>query len=304
MANRIKKLFIGPLSYLREAPLPAQGMTTEQASYAEMMQLESGGAVGIRSAQYHQRYNLSFVGTTEETKGIDHYPALRSGVYGSGLLYFNNPYDYGTNLLAPGWAAPGLQEQGWYSIGNPASGASTYANSSGTTAYNQPPRSLVYTWSGGAGAPVALYRQIVVIPPDQRLVFGWSGSLTGVGTVTVRPITVADGVTYGTAVAVTPLNANAATRTNVSFDGNQYKAVEIYISRTSTAAASVTITSMTAQLQPLSSTLAHVTGPWQRGNGHTGCMFSDDAVVENYVYMHPPRKGISTTLEEVGAWLR
>ncbi len=39
-----------------------------------------------------------------------------------------------------------------------------------------------------------------------------------------------------------------------------------------------------------------------QGEGSTGLMFVDDAIVETYSYMYPPRKGISTTLVEVGAW--
>jgi hypothetical protein len=144
-----------------------------------------------------------------------------------------------------------------------------------------------------------------VIPPGYRLLFGWSGSVVGTGGISVRGITVADGATAAAAIVAAPLSAVGGTRTNVEFSGSTYKAVEIYASRsTADATAKVNVTSMLAQLQPLTDALAHVTGPHRRGNGHTGVMFSDDTVVENYVFMYPPRKGISTTMEEVGAWLQ
>jgi hypothetical protein len=63
----------------------------------------------------------------------------------------------------------------------------------------------------------------------------------------------------------------------------------------------VSITSMMAQLYKTGSTptlpTAHYTG-----EGSTGLMFTDDAIVETYSYMYPPRKGIATTLVEVEAW--
>jgi hypothetical protein len=39
-----------------------------------------------------------------------------------------------------------------------------------------------------------------------------------------------------------------------------------------------------------------------QGEGAMGMMFADDAIVETYSYMYPPRKGISTTLVEVEPW--
>jgi len=63
----------------------------------------------------------------------------------------------------------------------------------------------------------------------------------------------------------------------------------------------LSITSMMAQLYKTGTTPALPTDHYQ-GEGSTGLMFADDAIVENYSYMYPPRKGIATTLVEVGAW--
>lgn len=303
----IKAFFFGNLSYMRNPPLPRQGMQSQDTGYAAMMPLGNGGNVGLRSSQSHKSYTVSFSGTTSDVSGIDLYPQFRSGHFGSGLLYFNNPYDYETNLLAPGWAAPGLAEEGWYKIANPATSAVAYSASGAAVAsQGQPARTAVYALTGAAGAVPTeqYYRHVVVIPPTHRLLLGWSGEVVGAGRVMVRPVTVADGITYATAQALTPLVTTGATRTNAAFSGATYKAVEIYLTRETAVSSAVSIASMMARLQPLTDTLSHVTGPHRRGNGHTGCMFADDAVVEDYIYMNPPRKGISTTLEEVGAWQR
>ena len=63
----------------------------------------------------------------------------------------------------------------------------------------------------------------------------------------------------------------------------------------------LSITSMMAQLYKTGTTPTLPTDHYQ-GEGSTGLMFADDAIVENYSYMYPPRKGIATTLVEVGAW--
>ena len=63
----------------------------------------------------------------------------------------------------------------------------------------------------------------------------------------------------------------------------------------------VSITSMMAQLYKTGLTPTLPTSHYT-GEGSTGLMFADDAIVENYSYMYPPRKGISTTLVEVEAW--
>lgn len=63
----------------------------------------------------------------------------------------------------------------------------------------------------------------------------------------------------------------------------------------------LSITSMMAQLYTTGTTPTLPTNHYQ-GEGSTGLMFADDAIVETYSYMFPPRKGIATTLVEVGAW--
>lgn len=65
--------------------------------------------------------------------------------------------------------------------------------------------------------------------------------------------------------------------------------------------ATVSITSMMAQLHQSGGTPA-LTNTHYTGEGHTGLQFADDAIVENYTYLYPPSKGISTTLIEVEAW--
>lgn len=301
----IKQFYIGTLGHLQVAPMPKDGMTVDNAGYTEMMAFENGGAAGVRSAQFRKRYKVSFSGIASDLNGIEYYGRLRSGFHGTGLIYFNNPFDYKTNLLAAGWASPGLGKLGWKTIGDPELVSGVSYTDSLPNAYNQPFTGATFGITAAVGAvpKQQRYRHVVVIPPERTLWFGASGSTTGTGRVYVRPILKGEGVAYDTPVAIAPVNPQSAARLTNSFSGATYKAVEIYLGRASTAASVLTLTSMMAQLWPNGSAPT-LTGPHIEGHGHTGCMFADDAVTENYLYFYPPRKGISTVLEEVGAWQR
>jgi hypothetical protein len=90
---------------------------------------------------------------------------------------------------------------------------------------------------------------------------------------------------------------------NTSFNKYSWTGTENFSNskEISQLAATVSITSAMAQLYETGTTPTLTTTHYQ-GEGSTGLMFVDDAIVETYSYMYPPRKGISTTLVEVGAW--
>lgn len=178
------------------------------------------------------------------------------------------------------------------------------ANASTSTATNilpnngQPRKAALFDITTGAGA-IPSERFTIPIPPTHTLHLGASGSTTGNGRVAVRPILT--GGTYDSPVLLTMLDPTLSTRMNTTFSGATYQAVEVFIYRTETVASTVTLTSMMAQLWK-TGTSPVLTGDHVAGDGHTGLEFADDARVETYLYINPPRKALSTTLVEVGAW--
>lgn len=145
---------------------------------------------------------------------------------------------------------------------------------------------------------------IIPIPPGYQLTFGWTGSVTGSAQVVVQSkksaIVPSDSTTYYPA----PLTINDNTRMNLTVPANDLvDYVKIYINRTTSAASTITIESMMAQLWPVYKTPV-MTGRFIAGKGHRGLKFSDEVVVENYVIVDPNRnvpvhyKGMSTTLME------
>jgi len=190
-----------------------------------------------------------------------------------------------------------LIEQGFKNIYGGATNTLPAFGSTGTNSYNQPLRTAVFNINTAANFPTKKFT--IPIPPGYVLNLGASGTKTGTAVVQVRPV-LANGI-YDTKVNLTLLNPTSSTRMNATFSGDTYSAVEVYLTRTSTAASSISLTSMMAQLYVSGATPTLPTSHIM-GQGSTGMVFADDAIVETYSYMHPPRKGISTTLVEVEAW--
>ena len=290
----MSKMWFGiPGSHMQWVPCPSIESVVQRNRYTERMQFENGGGDARRSAQYQMEYQFNGSGPAHEVEGIDAFNKFAQGFYGDGLIQLAHPANFETNMFPAAWASPGLIEQGWANIG---SAAPTFANTN-TTSYGQPPRTA--TWNVTWQANTYTKSVTLVIPPTHTLHLGVSGIATGDGVVRVDPI-LANG-TVGTAVDLTLLSKSHSPRMNTTFSGGTYQAVRLYITRDADTASTVSITSMMAQLYKTGATPTLPTDHYQ-GEGSTGLMFADDAIVENYSYMYPPRKGIATTLVEVGAW--
>lgn len=289
----VKQIWFGiPTVKMQWCPAPKAGAQVSNIGSVQTMAFENGGADVVRSSQTRKQYTFNFAGPSKDLDGISVYSKYASGFYGSGLIYFADPYSFETNLFPPAWASPGLIEQGWESI---YSIQPTFTNTA-TNSYSQPRRSATFTIGVVQNTP----RAYIPIPPDHTLNIGASGSvLTGTAVVSVRPINT-DG-TLATAVNLTLLDPTASTRMNATFAGSSYQAVYVELGRTTSAASTISLTSMMAQLYKTGTSPVLPTNHMY-GEGHTGLVFTDEARVENYTYIDPPRKGMNTTLLEVGAW--
>lgn len=292
MAN---KMFIGiPMSHMQWVPCPSIESPITRKRYVERIQFQNGGGDLARSPQYQVEYNLNMSGPAHELEGIDALNRFASGLYGDGYIYVAHPALFESNMLSAVWSSPGLIEQGWKNI-YPTT-TPTFSNTA-SNSYAQPQRSATWSVTSAVNTPVSKFT--IPIPPGYTLNLGASGSATGTAVVQVRTIAI-DNDTVATS-NLTLLNPTSSTRMNATFSGSTYCAVDVYITRTSTASSTITLTSLMAQLYKTSGTPSLPTSHIM-GQGASGMMFADEAIVETYSYMHPPRKGISTTLVEVEAW--
>jgi len=98
------------------------------------------------------------------------------------------------------------------------------------------------------------------------------------------------------------LDPSGATRMNTVISGSDWDHVKIFVTQNSrTEVGQVELTSMMGQLYPTGRTPV-LTGDHVHGDGNTGMIFVGEARQEDYVYIDPPRKFTSYTLQEVEAW--
>lgn len=273
-----------------------RGWNVGNAGYSETLRYVNGGAGIVRSFASARSYDLSWSGTPEELNPIK---AFQQGVWGPGPFRIADPLTFHTNVIPPNWASPALIETGdWKNVyDTDPTFSDTSANS-----YNQPLRTG--TWSISAAANSVPSKVLTLpIPPSQTLHIGFSGAVTGTGVLRVRPIN--SNGSYATVANLTALSATGATRMNASYSGSTYRAVQVYLTRTSTATSTVQITSLMAQLWPTGTTPV-LTGPFIPGDGVMGLEFGS-GMTETYYHDAmgniPARKGSSVALIEVEPWL-
>lgn len=316
-----KYIWFGTTKKMEWLPMPSSGMSAATQGFSETGVYENGTGWGMRSKGSHRIYEFEF-GVREASgyNGLDKYNQFASGYYGSypqvsggrgtDLMLFADPATFDQNVLPPQWATPmlALQKDSFHHIGQYVSRAATPTN-----VYDQPIVTLTYAVDATSHTQAWLSprrRVIIPVPPTHKLSFGWSGTRTGgagIGYSTYNT----NGTITDVATPVAPINnGTLAPRIGtLEVSGASVFAVELYLKGTA-AAQTVSITSMMAELVPLWETTSvngHNAGTHIAGLGHTGCMFADEAVVENYVMIDPyfgrnvHMKGLSTTLKEVGA---
>ena len=293
-----KQIWFGiPATRMQWVPAPLAGAQASLNGFVDLMAFENGGADVQRSNAYRKQFDFEFNAPIKGSDGLEVFNKFASGFYGDGLIYFADPYAFETNLFPAHWASPALIEQGWPEV----SSNTAFFTATASNSYQQPPHTAQWSTLALTSTPstVPSRSAIIPIPTGYTLHFGWSGSVTSTGRVYYR--TISSTGTYGTATAITALSATSSTRMNVSVASTSAVAVQFYIGSTDSNPGQVDITSMLAQLWPTGVTPT-LTGEHVPGDGHTGLMFADDARVETYTYISPPRKALSTTLLEVGAW--
>lgn len=283
------QMWFGNEQHAQWVPSPATGMVRNLQGFTDEIEFENGGFWSESSAGQHASYDMQFpVSDASEYEGIEAFNRYRSGEYGSGFLRFVDPMWVDTNLFSPNYASPTLVEQGWKNWGGTTpTFAVTTAN-----AYNKPSRKA--TWDVSSDANVFQGKPFTfLIPPGYTLSLGVCGSVTGTGVVGVLPV-------GGSLTAISPSADTAAPSFTSTVAGSTYSSAQVGLARTTTAASTVTVTAMWAQILPTGTTpgiTRHLPG-----RGTTGLRFQGNALPETYVMSEQHLVGLSASLIEVEAW--
>lgn len=158
MSSRAKVWF-GNLRSAFWMPAPSAGMEATSRGRIEKVDLANGGSFVSQSQATHREYDMEW--KTVEHDEIRPLYDYRSGLRGSGLLYFCDPWV--ANALPPHWAEPALTGDDWPSLYS--SGVKPSIVGAGTIRTNwifDPNATSVSAWvAGGATVPTvsAITRQ-------------------------------------------------------------------------------------------------------------------------------------------------
>lgn len=290
---------------MRYIAAPDTGLSATRTGYAESISFENGGAGVVRSNAAARTFDCDFaVSEASGQSGLDVYSDYAQGLYGSAPIYVADPMNYNYNLFPPNWASPMLTGQGWKPIhsSDPTAYPATPANAFGlpiqgatyniTTAINTIP----------TGGRASIF---IPIPNDMTLVLGATGVATGTAVVQIAPVTNAGA--FGTKTNMTLNATSSATRLGLSVGGSIFAGVIVYLTRTSTAASTLTLYSMMAQLYYTGNT-APTPSQHLSGEGQAGMEFSTEAIPETYTKVDnmgnvtTRLKGMSFAITEVTPW--
>lgn len=285
--------------FFQWAPAPVRGIEVANAGYSEGNLLQSGRRSRYRSLQFSKVYTITAVGEAKDMAGYSVYNKAASGFYGRRKWRFADPFAFETNLLPVGWSEPARREVGWYNTGASEPTFSATAPNS----YGQPPRKATFDIQTPANATPLSGATIpyvdIPIPPTHVLHVGCTGASTGSAQVRVEGWVNGSGAPlWENLSGLSLLSETGAQRLNYTLSGATYNWARIFYTRSGSGSSALTLTSLMAQLWPIGYT-PELNGHHIPGEGHTQLDFADAAVIEDYVYINPPQKGISTVLEEV-----
>lgn len=295
------KIWFGNVVHAQWAPAPATGMVRSREGYSEEIQFDNGLMWLNRTHQTSMSFEMDFpVKDASDYYGIEVYERFAAGEYDStnddnkiDLLRFVDPMQSDRNLFSEVWAAPGLSERGYKPI---YFTTPTYADVAANS-YGKPRRSAVYNITSSANAEPAGQNNVftLLIPTGHTLHLGASGSVTGTGRLRVQPINMNG--SYASVVDITLSAEASAPALSNTFSGDTYKAVLIYLTRTTTATSEVRLNSAWAQILPTGKTpyiVRHVPG-----EGHVGMKFRGSVQAQDYIMTDGHKVGAHYTLVEV-----
>lgn len=264
---------------------PAINMDSSKFGWANQTNFLDGGAHIRRSWGSHKEFNLSWNLSSRDTiRPIQDYA---DGMYGTGLIYWLNPFTMDKNVLPTAWATPWMGGQD----GPILTGYSTRPSLVDTSAntYGYPVQSAVYTVTTTPTKNVW-----IPIPTGYTLWLGVHGTAGSGGAVIATPTTGPTSTATPVTLPLLPVTTNQLV--NTSFDGSAYGGVLLSMG----GSGSVILSGMVAQIWPTG--VMPPLGDFISGQGHSGCMFVAQPTLTEYNAVID-KVGLSAKLVEVESWL-
>lgn len=231
----------------------------------------NGGAYVRKSTSAHKEYSLSWSNMSrEEIRLINDYA---DGVYGSGPIYFLDPFAVDTNLLPQSWAAPRLVwEDGLVLTGSGRETVVDFANLA-TNTLGYPARGASYGDINATTPSAQRPRLYIPVPDGYTFWFGVHGQAyqSSPNIVQVKP-------SNGSATTVPLMSLSDSNRFSNSWDGTgDMTGVEISLTGPNGFA---TLHGMMAQVLPTG--VLPKSGGFISGQGNSGVRFAVHPTLKQY----------------------
>ena len=274
--------YIGTKQHMFEVRAPSIDMPSEKQGFTNELLFLNGGASVRRSIASHKRYTLTWNAVDRDDARV--VLDLADGVYGTGLIYWHDPFVADRNVLPQWWAVP---SQGGYdglplNAGERGRLVPTPANT-----LRFPVESIEYTVELNKSR-----RVWVPIPPGYTAHVGVYGQNGTGGGVQVKQTLAGDDVAAPT--TLTLLDVTDDSRFNASFSGN-IDGIELSL----TGVGTVTLSGMMVQV--LKNGVTPETGPFISGQGHSGLTFLTQPTYTPYSAVYT-KAGMAAQFVETGGW--
>lgn len=275
--------FIGTREKMIQMRAPSVSMPSSKVGWENRINYLNGGATIRRSRAAHKNYTLTWnsIDRDEARKLLD----LADGIYGTGDIYWHDPFTADRNVLPQWWAAP---MQGGYD-GLPLNGDvrgtlfPTAANG-----LDMPVESIEYNVTLGTSRYIW-----IPIPVGYTAWVGAYGTSGTGGGLIATPTTVGGG--EGPADILTLLDVNDDSRFTENYSSNSYNGVELRM----TGVGTVLLTAMMVQVLP--NGVTPQTGGFISGQGNSGVSFATQPTYTPYSAAFD-RVGVVAELVETGGW--
>lgn len=279
------KVWFGTKGAMQWIPAPAVNMGMGKNGFAARADFLNGGSWTRRSKTSAKSYSLSW---NLASRG-DLQPVMdfADGLYGSGPVYFSDPFAMDRNIL-PAWcAAPYMNayDGPWL-----AGGVRPTLQSNGGSTNGYPVESAIYVLNS-----VSPTQEVFVpVPPGYTAYIGAHGSVvSGNPVVTLTSYSTSAG---GPATNLTLLSSTAAP-TNATVSGDTYLGFSLKLGATS--AGTLKLDGIIAQVLPNGA--VSPSGGFISGQGSSGMSFTSQPVLTGYNAVMD-KVGVTAELVETEAW--
>lgn len=276
--------YIGTKQKMFEVRPPSVNMPSGKSGFSNELSFLNGGASIRRSVAAHKRYTLTWNAVERDDARV--ILDLADGVYGSGEIYWHDPFVSDRNCLPQWWATP---SQGGYD-GLPLN-ASTRGTlvATPTNTLNFPVESIEYTVELNKSRKVW-----IPIPTGHTAHVGVYGQDGTGGVMQVTPTLNGSDAAPPTTLTLLPVSSNA--RFNATFAASSgYDGIELSLA----GAGTITLTGMMVQVLRDSETPE--TGGFISGQGHSGLSFATQPSYTPYSAVYT-KAGLSAQFVETGGW--